>query len=182
MIGNEGNRSYNHIRMAYPMENQTLHLIPLTEGMIDALLCSDEAFYQRFHLINQGDEFLTPSKEYLLKEKLRMKQHPEEFPFTADYLIVLKDTSTVIGSIDFKCPVKDGITDIGYGMNKAYEGHGYMTMAVRLMLAYAREHGVKEVHADTFIDNFKSQNVLSRVGFTQVGQDAKLRYFSLKLS
>jgi RimJ/RimL family protein N-acetyltransferase len=60
---------------------------------------------------------------------------------------------------------KNGITEVGYGMNPSYTGKGYMTEALEAFLIFGKKHGIKTVRADTKPDNIKSQNVLKRCGF-----------------
>ena len=160
------------------LETKRLSLIPIDCGMIDSLLESDQAFLDRYGFINDGGEYLNPSPDYLHKIKRRLIDHPEEYPFAVDYLIVVKEIKTIIGSIDFKrLPDKEGITEIGYGMSPQYEGHGYMTEAVMAMLDYAKEYGVVKVVADTLIPNKKSQNVLGRCGFSFVKEEGEMFWF-----
>lgn len=147
------------------IESNRLLLIPIDIEMIDSLLESDEAFLSKYGYINNGGEYLNPSPDYLHKIKNRLIEHPEEYPLAVDYLIIIKDIKTVIGSIDFKYLPKNGVTEIGYGMSPEYEGHGYMSEAVSLMLEYGKANGVIKVIADTLKENIKSQNVLTRNGF-----------------
>jgi len=153
--------------------------MPLDCEMLDSLLESDDAFFARYGFVNDGGEYLTPSAEYLLKEKQRLLDHPEVYPFAVDYLIVVKEHKTVIGSIDFKyLPDEQGVTEIGYGMQPKYEGHGYMTEAVLAMIGLAKENGVTTIVADTLPDNVKSQHVLTRCGFTFTKRENEMLWFS----
>ena len=149
------------------IETARLLLIPITIEMIDSLLESDEAFLNHFGYINNGGEYLNPSPEYLQKVKDELIANPEVYPLAVDYLIVIKEIKTVIGSIDFKYLPKDGVSEIGYGMTPTYEGNGYMTEAVQAMLEYGKINGISTVVADTLKQNIKSQKVLLRNGFRQ---------------
>ena len=163
------------------IENERIKLIPITLEMIDQLLISDDAFYDSFGLTNEGDEFLTPSPEYLHKIRKRLEEHPEEYPLAVDQLIVLKEANTVIGTIYFKKLPNHGATEVGYGMNPKYEGRGYMTDALGLLLEYGKNNGVTIVFADTLCSNFKSQNVLERCGFIAYKEDGHTMWFSKML-
>lgn len=159
------------------MENDILKVIPITIDMIDCLLESNEAFYNNYGLINDGGEFLVPSKNYLLLIRKRMIERKEEYPLAVDHLIVLKSINTVIGSIYYKYLPKDGVSEIGYGMNNKYEGCGYMTSALKLMIEYGKANGIEIIKADALIQNKKSQNVLLRNGFNEDYRDDKNIYF-----
>ena len=147
------------------MQSDRILLIPIDIDIIDSLLESDDAFKRKYGYINDGGEYLNPSPEYLHKVRDEIINHPEVYPLAVDYLIIVKDIKTVIGSIDFKYLPVDGVSEIGYGMTPTYEGHGYMSEAVVLLLEYGKQNGIKTVVADTLLDNIKSQNVLKRAGF-----------------
>ena len=163
------------------IESKRLLLIPIDIDIIDSLLESDDAFLSKYGYINHGGEYLNPSPDYLHNIKNRLIEHPEEYPLAVDYLIIIKDIKTVIGSIDFKYLPKNGVTEIGYGMSKEYEGHGYMSEAVSLMLEYGKANGITKVIADTLKSNVKSQNVLKRNGFILDKFEEKVIWFCKKL-
>lgn len=163
------------------LENDRLLLIPIDISMIDALLISDEAFFSKYGYINEGGEYLNPSPDYLHKIRNRLEEHPEEYPLAVDHLIIIKETKTVIGTIYFKKMPIYGTTEVGYGMNPKYEGHGYMSEALGLLLEYGKANGVKIVFADTLCSNFKSQNVLDRNGFIAYKEDGHTMWFSKML-
>ena len=160
------------------IETDRLLLIPVDLKLIETLLESDDAFFKRYGFINDGGEFINPSPDYLIKEKQRLIDHPEEYPFAVDYLIVVKAIKTAIGSIDYKrMPDENGVSEIGYGMSPQYEGHGYMTEALLAMISFGKENGVKKIVADTLLENVKSQNVLRRCGFTLAGKEDNKYWF-----
>lgn len=159
------------------IEGKRIKLIPVDVEMIDSLLKSDGDFFAKYGLINDGGEFLNPSPEYLHKIRARLVEHPEEYPLAVDQLIVLKETNTVIGTIYFKSLPVDGISEIGYGMKPIYEGNGYMSEAIYLLLIYGKQNGVQKVVADTTIDNIKSINTLRRNGFILERIDSNKMYF-----
>lgn len=163
------------------LENDVILLIPIDIEMIDTLLISNKAFFDKYGYQNDGGEYLIPDKKYLLKIKDRMLQHPEEYPLAVDYLIILKDIKTIIGSIYFKSLPIDGECEIGYGMNVKYRGNGYMSITLSMMLEYGRENGVRSVIADTKIDNIKSQNVLLRNGFKEINRNESFIYYRKEL-
>ena len=66
------------------------------------------------------------------------------------------------------------MTEVGYGLNPAYEGNGYMTEALTSFLQFGKDNGIKAVRADTLKDNVRSQNVLKRCGFEFLYEDKNL--------
>lgn len=103
---------------------------------------------------------------YLLKQTMK-----QELIFA----IVEKTTHHVIGSIGFYPRVgKDGLTEahtaeLGYVLNRAYWGHGYMPEAGQALLAQFVGSGVFEtVWASHLADNDRSKRVLLKLGFAHV--------------
>ena len=160
------------------IEGKRIELIPVDVEIIDTLLISDEAFFERYGLRNDGGEYLNPSPDYLHKIRTKLIEHPEEYPLAVDQLIVLKDIKTVIGTIYYKSLPIDGVSEIGYGMNPNYEGNGNMSEALLLMLIVGKKYGINKVTADTTIDNIKSQKVLRRNGFVLDKIEGNMMWFS----
>ena len=163
------------------IDSDRLSLLPIDIKMIDSLLEGDDVFFSRYGYINDGGEYLNPSPEYLHKIKERMIEHPEEYPLAVDHLIILKDIKTVIGTIYYKRLPNHGVTEVGYGMSPKYEGHGYMSEALKVFLEYGKSNGVSIVFAETLCSNFKSQNVLDRNGFIAYKEDGHTMWFSKML-
>ncbi len=65
--------------------------------------------------------------------------------------------------------------------NDAAKNRGIGSRAERLILAYAfGELGMETVYADALLKNTRSQRVLEKVGFEQIGQDAQFKYYQIK--
>lgn len=160
------------------MLTKRLKLIPIDINMIDSLLESDEAFKRDYDLVNDAGEYLNPHPKYLSDIKERLLVCSEEYPVAVDYLIIIRSTKTVIGTIDYKYLPKDGVSEIGYGMNPKYEGHGYMSEALQAMLTFGRKHKIYKVIADTLKENIKSQKVLLRNGFVFDREEGEFYWYS----
>ena len=149
----------NKSKMTSPIETERLVLFPYTAENL-ALFNGDlERFEEEYGVVYRGEEL-----DYLLTGFLKKLEGE----------IVLKENSHVIGSIDFKYVPKDGATEVGYGMNPSYTGHGYMTEALGAFLEFGKELGIRKVLADTSPDNIKSQNVLKRCDFRFLREDGNL--------
>ncbi len=62
--------------------------------------------------------------------------------------------------------------------NDSVKGRGIGTRAERLILEYATTQlGMKTVYADAILKNTRSQHVLEKVGFTQIGEDDTFKYY-----
>ena len=164
----------NKSKMTSPIETERLVLFPYTAENL-ALFNSDlERFEDEYGVVYRSEELDYLLAGFLKKLEGEIRDDPENFLFFTEFLIVLKGNSHVIGSIDFKYVPKDGVTEVGYGMNPSYTGHGYMTEALGAFLEFGKKLGVRTVRADTRPDNFKSQNVLKRCGFRFLREDGNL--------
>jgi [ribosomal protein S5]-alanine N-acetyltransferase len=86
--------------------------------------------------------------------------------------VVHRDDGLVIGNCGFKGPPDgDGVVEIAYGIVPAYEGRGYATEAAAAQVAFASaDPRVKIVRAHTLATNNASTRVLTKNGFTFVGE------------
>ena len=59
--------------------------------------------------------------------------------------------------------------EIGFLLDKDFSGQGYMTEALNILLDYAfKQLNQSEIWAGTFKNNFRSQNLLTRLGFKYI--------------
>ena len=89
------------------------------------------------------------------------------------YAIALRSTGKVIGSIGIHDRMPDnsdrseGQKEIGYVLNPAYWGKGYMPETVEAIIAFCFEDlGINKLWCGHFIDNLKSKRVIEKTGFT----------------
>lgn len=77
----------------------------------------------------------------------------------------------IVGNIGFvKFSETDKYAEIGYWLDKAANGRGIMTRSVKLMEKLSFEHcGFNRVEIRVDTENFQSQNVAKRCGFSQDG-------------
>ena len=156
------------------IETERLVLFPYTRenlALFNAdLPCFEATYGVRYH----GEELDYLLTGFLKKLEREIADDPKHYLFFTEFLIVQKETDRIIGSIDYKYVPRDGVTEVGYGLNPAYEGCGYMTEALTAFLDFGRRLGVRCVRADTRKDNIKSQNVLRRCGFRFLREDGSL--------
>lgn len=88
------------------------------------------------------------------------------------WILTLKEDGTKIGTCGFHCwDTKDGYVEVGYDMQKAYWGQGYMSEAMKAILAFARqEMKVTQIDANIAVENQKSSNLVKRFGFEDHGE------------
>lgn len=148
-------------------ETERLRLIVLTAEQLSLLaddlprLESELGVSYKAEIID--DEF----KRILNAAANAVSDDPDNIIWRSFWLIVRKSDNTVVGSADFKGPPdKNGETEIGYGLGKAFEHNGYMTETVEFMCRFAEGRSdVSAVTAETLPQNIPSHNVLKRCGF-----------------
>jgi len=89
-----------------------------------------------------------------------------------DYAIELKSENKVIGSIGFMGykPKNEGKLEIGYVLNPAYQGKGYMTEALIGAFKHIKINNIaKRIVLMHDVLNVKSGNVMKRAGMTYEG-------------
>ncbi|HEX9342524.1 MAG TPA: GNAT family N-acetyltransferase [Actinomycetota bacterium] len=95
------------------------------------------------------------------------------------YQIVVTEEGLVVGDIGFHGP-PDPVRSvtIGYGLAAPARGHGYVTEALRALIAWAMaQPEVRRVEGDAVHANLASQRVMERAGMRYVGSDVQLRYY-----
>lgn len=84
--------------------------------------------------------------------------------------VELKETKKMIGTIEFR--IKDFINsgELGYSMNSAYWGKGYMSEGCHAILELAfTKLDLASVYAQCDLENTASSKLLERLGFTRDG-------------
>ncbi|MDN5351556.1 MAG: [ribosomal protein S5]-alanine N-acetyltransferase [Clostridiales bacterium] len=94
---------------------------------------------------------------------------PEQYFWHTRWEVILKALDMSIGEFCFKgVPDKNGIVEIGYGIDSPFQGMGYGTEAVSRMMDWlmaSKEAAI--VKAETEWDNLSSQALLKRAGFVK---------------
>ena len=134
--------------------------------------------------VNQADPklwldrgFSDPDKYFLnnpnpIKYRLpRIRQNPEY----AKYLLrvaVLKDNPIIIASAGFHdAPDSDGMIEIGFGVDKRYQGRGFGQELLHGMWSWVvNDPQVKTLRYTVSPDNLISQHIIKKLGFKHNGQ------------
>lgn len=145
-----------------------------------------ELFTQRLHLrqLNEKDAptiFFLRSNEIVNKfiKRARVKHMDEAYAFIQkmnkvtdegtgnDWAITLKENSVMIGRVCLWNFSEDRtIAEIGYEMDPAYQGNGFMNEAIRSVIDYAfNKISLKKIEAYTDGANAGSVKLLERLGF-----------------
>ncbi len=109
-----------------------------------------------------------------IKLKKMSLADPSRYAWYTYWLIVLKAENIGAGLVGFKgFPDEHGSSEIGYGIAPSYQNQGYMTEAVRGLVAWAFNHpSCKKVTAIT-VKNPASRRVLEKMGFALIEETAE---------
>lgn len=100
-------------------------------------------------------------------------------PETIRYGITLKDSGKLIGSIDVT-RYKDGNPEIGYCLSRKYWNNGYTTEACKAFIEYLFKIGFNKILIQAVVDNFASNRVIEKCGFSFTHQEIKTPWSSFK--
>ena len=164
----------NKNKMIDYLETERLVLFPYTLENLKLFNTNLNKFEQEFGVVYRGEELDHLLVDFLKRLEKEIADDVKHYLFFTEFLIVLKENDHIIGSIDYKYVPKDGITELGYGLNPRYEGNGYMSEATKAFLEFGKSLGIKIVRADTEKDNLKSQNVLQKCGFEYLKEDKNI--------
>ena len=139
------------------VETERMYLYPL----------SDEEM--RLVIEKESDPEMKQAYTEMLEGSL---SNPDKRICYAIWNMELKDEAEIIvGDFCFKGLGNDGVIEIGYGLKEEYRHHGYMTEAVKAITEWAlSQESVKQVAAETDVENSASQKVLFRSGFVSNGK------------
>ncbi|MFC0181128.1 Acetyltransferase (GNAT) domain-containing protein [Pseudarcicella hirudinis] len=98
-------------------------------------------------------------------------ENPDTFFWCTNWEIVLADQNLSIGGIGLAgLPDQEGVTMIGYFIDKNFREKGYASEALNCLINWASlEPSLKTIIADTPFFNLPSQNVLKKAGFREFG-------------
>lgn len=110
-----------------------------------------------------------PARDLLDVLPMQAAAAPENARFGV-WVIIERDTSTVVGDIGFFGPPgADQTVEIGYSVAPYRRGRGYATEAARTLLGWALgQPGINSVVAGCDSTNLPSVRTLERLGFSRV--------------
>jgi len=146
------------------LETNRLIIIPLTRQQFSFLLESKSRFEESLKLIPSGVPLDLHTKEAMTGLYAECEKHDGSIWYTY-WVIISKEHNTVIGGLCFMHEPIEGKTELGYGIDSAFQNQGYMTEALSLVIKWALSNGAKCVTAETEKDNPASHAVLKKCGF-----------------
>jgi ribosomal-protein-alanine N-acetyltransferase len=152
------------------MEIQTerLRLIPLSLSQLQCYVAAPEVLGREFGF-GVSRDIVTDGLRRAIEMKVSKMERvdPAEHAWYTYWLIIVEDGPYGAGLAGFKgVPDDQGRIEIGYGMDPAYRSRGYMTEAVKALIAWAfQDTRCRAVIApNTKRWNVASNRVLEKVG------------------
>ena len=135
-------------------ETKRLRLYPASDSQMEAMIAAAP----------------DPELQKAYGEMLALgRQNPAQRDWYAAWIIERKD-GTPVGDLCFKGLSAEGIAEIGYGIDEAFQGRGCATEAVQGALRWAFRHPeVRAIEAETDPGNAASRRVLEKCGFLPNG-------------
>ncbi|WP_086724004.1 GNAT family N-acetyltransferase [Streptomyces carpinensis] len=98
------------------------------------------------------------------------------------FVLVRREDGCAVGGMGFHGPPdEEGRAEVGYDLAEPARGRGYATEALRALSAWAlAREDVRRLYARIDRDNGPSQRVVTRAGFTQVGDDGEELTYELR--
>ncbi len=157
---------------AVMIQTRRLNLLPLTLADLQTILKSTAALEERLSLPLSTEMLVGNAHRAIAMKISKMEStHPQLHPWYTYWLIIIRNIPLGVGMVGFKgSPDANGSVEIGYGIDPAYQRLGYMTEAVRGMVAWAfTDPNCKVITATlTTPENIASHRVLQKVGMEQV--------------
>ena len=108
-----------------------------------------------------------PTDDDTLKKILDYFSSSDEF-----YAVELTRTNKVIGFLTLNNCEERGVKNLGYCIHTQYQGKGYGTEAVNVIIRYAKEElKIYKLITGTAKNNIPSVRLLSTVGFKKIGEN-----------
>ena len=145
---------------------QRLQLIPLNLNQLELVLQDVEAFETSLN-ITMMRELITERVRRALWIKIDKMQKADvsQHDWLTYWLVVIRDENVGAGMLGFKgFPDEEGSTEIGYGIDPAYQGKGYMSEAIRALVDWAFTHSFCSVITASAVENPASSRLLERLG------------------
>jgi len=150
-----------------------IELRPYAPEHLLALLESEEAFHRSFGAraaAGLRDFYFSGDVSPKWLEQLRAVRGTD--PWTHGFAVLHPADDQVIGSAGFKGPPDaDGMVEVAYGIVPAWQGKGCATKTLGKLMAFAAtDNRVRVFRAHTLPENNASTRVLTKNGFTKLGE------------
>lgn len=149
-----------------------LQLIPLTLDQLELALHDMNTLEASLN-ITIARSFITDKVRHAIQRKIEKMQKAEaaQHHWFTYWLIVIPQESVGVGMLGYKgYPDEAGATEIGYGLDPAYQGKGYMGEAVQGLVDWAFAHPFCRRITAPGVENPASMRLLEKLGAQLVAE------------
>jgi len=152
--------------MNNPIFTQRLQLIPLDQKHLELMLQNVEALEKSLNIIMMRPLITDRVRRAIgMKIKKMQKADVPQQDWLTYWLVIIKAENVGAGLLGFKgFPDENCSTEIGYGIDPAYQGKGYMGEAIQALIDWAFTHPFCKVITATEVENPASKRLLERLG------------------
>lgn len=170
------------IRSTDAIPTKRLVLIPLTQAQLELGLSKLSKLEDEIKTAIARD-FVTGRVQRAIRmkvEKMRTADVSQHVWLTY-WLIIIKEENVGAGMLGFKSYLNvDGSTEIGYGIDPAYQNKGYVSEAVKALIDWAFSHPFCKVITATDVYNPASKRLLEKLGATMTEHNDKFTSWEIR--
>jgi len=150
-----------------------LFLVPLTLPQLRLCLTDLPALEAELGLSISRDVLTGPARGAVRKKIEKMTGMDEaHHPWQTYWLIIIAENNFGAGLAGFKgYPDESGSSEIGYGIDPAYQNKGYMSEAVKALVDWALQHPFCKRVTATTVENLASRRLLEKLGARLLAED-----------
>jgi [ribosomal protein S5]-alanine N-acetyltransferase len=148
------------------IQTPRLSLVPLALAQLELCLTNLPALESELCL-PISDDVLTARVQGAIRKKIEKMSAKDEarHPWQTYWLVVITGNNVGAGLVGFKgYPDESGSSEIGYGIDPAYQNKGYMSEAVQALVEWALEHPICKRVTATAVENPASSRLLEKLG------------------
>jgi len=160
-------------QMNASLHTQRLLLIRLSLSQLQLYLTDLPTLEAELGLFISRD-VLTDRVQGAIHKKIEKMTNLDEslHPWQTYWLIVVSEGNLGTGLAGFKgVPNENGSTEIGYGIDPAYQNKGYMSEAVKALVDWAFQYPFCKTVTATAVENPSSRRLLEKLGARLVAED-----------
>lgn len=149
---------------------QRLQLMPLDLQQLEWILHDIEALETSLKITLLRSQLTEPARRALgMKIEKMRRADASQHPWLTYWLLIVRDEHVGAGLLGFKgYPDENGSTEIGYGLDPACQGKGYMGEAAQALVGWAFTHPFCKVITASEVENPASRRLLERLGAQMV--------------
>lgn len=153
--------------MTFHLITKRLELLPLDLHQLRMQVLDTQSLASSLGLVLQPSQVADPELQPALEQMVRsLGACPQDWPWNTNWLIISLIERAFMGGCCFHGPPNPaGEVEVGYGLDAAFRGRGFMTETLQSLIAWAlSQPHIVAIIAETEKANLPSQRVLGHLG------------------